>query len=100
MRTPGSTARRVSASVSATTWPSTALQSLQVGVGLDRHSPESEESVGGTGEHDEVSCAVASDARQEESAHVFETPLTILSEDALDAIHSQAMTILEDVGPR
>ena len=29
---------------------------------------------------------------------MFETPLTILSEDALDAIHSQAMTILEDVG--
>ena len=29
---------------------------------------------------------------------MFETPLTILSEDALDAICSQAMTILEDVG--
>jgi trimethylamine--corrinoid protein Co-methyltransferase len=29
---------------------------------------------------------------------VFETPLTILSEDALDAIHAQAMTILEEVG--
>ena len=29
---------------------------------------------------------------------VFETPLTILSEDALDAIHDQAMTILEEVG--
>jgi trimethylamine---corrinoid protein Co-methyltransferase len=29
---------------------------------------------------------------------VFEGPLTILSEDALDAIHSQAMTILEEIG--
>jgi trimethylamine---corrinoid protein Co-methyltransferase len=29
---------------------------------------------------------------------VFETPLAILSEDALDAIHSQAMTILEEIG--
>jgi trimethylamine--corrinoid protein Co-methyltransferase len=29
---------------------------------------------------------------------VFETPLTILSEDALEAIHAQAMTILEEVG--
>jgi trimethylamine--corrinoid protein Co-methyltransferase len=29
---------------------------------------------------------------------VFETPLTLLSEDALDAIHGQAMTILEEIG--
>jgi trimethylamine--corrinoid protein Co-methyltransferase len=29
---------------------------------------------------------------------VFETPLTILSEDSLDAIHEQAMTILEEIG--
>ena len=29
---------------------------------------------------------------------MFETPLTILSEDALDAIHDQAMTILEEIG--
>ena len=29
---------------------------------------------------------------------MFETPLTILSEDALDAIHAQAMTILEEIG--
>jgi trimethylamine---corrinoid protein Co-methyltransferase len=29
---------------------------------------------------------------------VFDTPLTILSEDALDAIHGQAMTILEEIG--
>ena len=29
---------------------------------------------------------------------MFETPLTILSEDALEAIHAQAMTILEEVG--
>jgi trimethylamine--corrinoid protein Co-methyltransferase len=29
---------------------------------------------------------------------VFETPLTILSEDALDTIHAQAMTILEEIG--
>jgi trimethylamine--corrinoid protein Co-methyltransferase len=29
---------------------------------------------------------------------VFETPLTILSEDGLAAIHEQAMTILEEVG--
>ena len=29
---------------------------------------------------------------------MFETPLTILSEDSLDAIHEQAMTILEEIG--
>jgi trimethylamine---corrinoid protein Co-methyltransferase len=29
---------------------------------------------------------------------VFETPLTILSEESLDAIHAQAMTILEEIG--
>ncbi|MDX6619641.1 MAG: trimethylamine---corrinoid protein Co-methyltransferase [Gaiellales bacterium] len=29
---------------------------------------------------------------------VFESPLTIVSEDSLDAIHAQAMTILEEVG--
>ena len=29
---------------------------------------------------------------------VFETPLTILSEESLDAIHEQAMTILEEIG--
>src|ERR1700733_10141880 len=29
---------------------------------------------------------------------VFDTPLTILSEESLDAIHAQAMTILEEIG--
>jgi trimethylamine--corrinoid protein Co-methyltransferase len=29
---------------------------------------------------------------------VFETPLTVLSEESLDAIHEQAMTILEEIG--
>ena len=37
-------------------------------------------------------------AESDTISRVFATPLTILSEDALDAIHGQAMTILEEIG--